>query len=266
MLGVTAPTLRKYFALEISTAAAEATAAVVLALFRAATDATRPNVRAARAWFDIAGRHPAVAAAVTRAPAEGKKAAAMRVAATLTRDGKFKPGAPPRLAAVDGELVADDTPLLEGREVALLPPVSGGSGAARIQDGPLSLEALLEETAGVDAGALVVFAGTVRAEDAGEDIAALEYDVHREMAEGAIREIENDIRSQPGVLACRIAHRVGLVSSGEPSVYVVVRGRHRPETFEAAKLGIDRVKAEAPIWKAEVEGGESRWVEGTPPA
>ena len=54
LIGVTAPTLRKHFALEIETAAAEATAAVLLAMFRAATDATRPNVRAARAWLEVA--------------------------------------------------------------------------------------------------------------------------------------------------------------------------------------------------------------------
>ncbi len=36
----------------------------------------------------------------------------------------------PRLAiAIDGELVGPQAPLAEGNEVALLPPVSGGSGA-----------------------------------------------------------------------------------------------------------------------------------------
>lgn len=177
------------------------------------------------------------------------------------------PGIAPQLArtavGMDGELVRDDTRLHPGREVSLLPPVSGGvpprpaeagaaAGAPRLQEGPLSLDALLDETSGVDAGALVVFAGTVRAEDAGEDIAALEYDVHREMAEKAIRTIEEEIAARPGILACRIVHRVGIVSPGEPSVYVVVRGRHRPEAFEAARAGIDRVKAEAPIWKEDI--------------
>lgn len=190
--------------------------------------------------------------------------------AALTRD---LPGIAAHLGktaiGMDGELVGDEVPLRADREVSLLPPVSGGAprsarlpakgrgrdggpDSPRILEGPLSLDALLEETAGVDAGALVVFAGTVRAEDAGEDIAALEYDVHREMAEKAIRGIESDIRALQGILACRIAHRVGLVSPGEPSVYVVVRGRHRTEAFEAARQGIDRVKAEAPIWKEDI--------------
>lgn len=121
-----------------------------------------------------------------------------------------------------------------------------------IREEPLSLDELLRETEGVDAGALVVFAGTVRAEDGGDRLSALDYDVHRTMAEKVVREIEEALEGREGILACRIVHRVGPVAAGEPSVYVVVRGRHRPETFEAAREGIDRVKREAPIWKEEV--------------
>jgi len=124
--------------------------------------------------------------------------------------------------------------------------------AMRISDGPLSLDILLRETDGVDAGALVVFAGTVRSSDAGKDVVALDYDVHREMAEAAVRRIEGDLISREGILACRIAHRVGPVGAGEPSVYVVVRARHRPEGFSVAREAIDRVKSEVPIWKVDV--------------
>jgi len=122
----------------------------------------------------------------------------------------------------------------------------------RISDGPLSLDLLLRETDGVDAGALVVFAGTVRASDAGKDVVALDYDVHREMAEAAIRRIERGLLSREGVLACRIVHRVGAVGAGEPSVYVVVRARHRAEGFLVAREAIDRIKSEVPIWKVDV--------------
>lgn len=124
--------------------------------------------------------------------------------------------------------------------------------ASRISDGPLALDLLLRETDGVDAGALVVFAGTVRSSDAGKEVVALDYDVHREMAEAAIRRIEGDLLSREGILACRIVHRVGAVAAGEPSVYVVVRARHRPEGFTAAREAIDRVKSEVPIWKVDV--------------
>lgn len=151
------------------------------------------------------------------------------------------------------ELLNDDAILRPGAQISLLPPVSGGSTEGRrIQEEPLSLDDLIRETAGVDAGALVIFSGNVRAVDGGVDIAALDYDVHHEMAETAIRRIEEDIVRREGVLACRIVHRVGPVAAGESSVYVVVRGRHRPEAFEAAREGIERVKREVPIWKEDV--------------
>lgn len=157
------------------------------------------------------------------------------------------------------ELLPDSAPLVPGAEISLLPPVSGGGDVTdRIQEGPLSLEALIDQTGGVDDGALVVFAGNVRAHDAGTEVSGLDYDVQREMAEAVIRRIEADILRQEGILACRIVHRVGYVPAGEASVYVIVRGRHRPEAFDAAKEGIDRVKAEAPIWKEDVHPDGSR--------
>jgi molybdopterin synthase catalytic subunit len=122
----------------------------------------------------------------------------------------------------------------------------------RITRTPLDLNALLEETSGVDAGAVVMFGGTVRRHDGGEELAALEYDAHEAMAEERIQQIEREIREREGVLACRIVHRWGRVAAGEPSVWVVVRGRHRPEAFEAARDAIDMVKSRAPIWKEDV--------------
>lgn len=158
---------------------------------------------------------------------------------------------------VGTELLDDDAPLPPGVPVSLLPPVSGGNSehadeTPRIQDGPLSLDALIAETAGRDDGALVVFSGNVRGDEGGRTLAGLDYDVHRDMAEAVIRRIEEEIAARDGVLACRIVHRVGFVPAGDSSVYVVVRARHRPEAFTAARDGIDRVKTEAPIWKEDV--------------
>jgi molybdopterin synthase catalytic subunit len=51
----------------------------------------------------------------------------------------------------------------------------------------------------------------------------------------------------------------------EPSVIVAASSPHRGEAFAGAREIIDRLKAEAPIWKKEIEGGEGRWAEGTRP-
>jgi molybdopterin synthase catalytic subunit len=55
------------------------------------------------------------------------------------------------------------------------------------------------------------------------------------------------------------------VPLGEASVIVAVSAAHRGEAFAGAREAIDRIKAEAPIWKREVEDGQGRWVEGMPP-
>ena len=68
-----------------------------------------------------------------------------------------------------------------------------------------------------------------------------------------------------GLCAAAVEHRVGEVPLSEPSVIVAVSAPHRGEAFAGAREIIDRVKAEAPIWKKEIEGGEGRWVDGAAP-
>ena len=65
----------------------------------------------------------------------------------------------------------------------------------------------------------------------------------------------------------RSEHRTGAVPRGEASVVVAVSAPHREEAFAGAREAIDRIKAEAPIWKREVGAGPGGdWVEGTLPS
>jgi molybdopterin synthase catalytic subunit len=68
-----------------------------------------------------------------------------------------------------------------------------------------------------------------------------------------------------GLEAAAAEHRVGPVPLGEASVAIAASAAHRAEAFAGARDAIDRIKAEAPIWKREVDGAESRWVEGNVP-
>ena len=86
------------------------------------------------------------------------------------------------------------------------------------------------------------------------------------MAEERLASIAGEAAERHGLCAAAVEHRVGGVPLSEPSVVVAVSAPHRGEAFAGAREIIDRVKAEAPIWKKEVEGGEERWVEGAPPA
>jgi len=89
------------------------------------------------------------------------------------------------------------------------------------------------------------------------------------MAEERIEEILRDCIDRHGLEAAAAEHRVGPVPLGESSVIVSVSAAHRGEAFAGARGAIDRIKAEAPIWKREVEatadGERGRWVEGTAP-
>jgi molybdopterin synthase catalytic subunit len=86
------------------------------------------------------------------------------------------------------------------------------------------------------------------------------------MAVERLREIAEAEAERHGLCAVAVEHRTGTVPLGEPSVIVAVSAAHRGKAFAGARAVIDRVKAEAPIWKVEVdERGGRRPVEGTLP-
>jgi molybdopterin converting factor subunit 1 len=166
--------------------------------------------------------------------------------------------------AVNREYADHATPLEAGDEVALIPPVSGGTDVhVAVTEERLSVERISALVGRPGAGAIVTFQGTTR------DVARLEYEAYREMAEERIEAILRDCVEGHGLEAAAAEHRIGPVPLGEPSVVVAVSAAHRGEAFAGAREAIDRIKAEAPIWKREVEGEagpeRGRWVEGTVP-
>jgi molybdopterin synthase catalytic subunit len=176
--------------------------------------------------------------------------------------------APPELPlvmAVNREYARGDHVLDAGDELALIPPVSGGSLTgdavhARVVDSPLSLDSLIELVRDPRAGAVVTFQGVTRT------VESLDYEAYAEMAEEKMSTIVAEAIERHGLCAAAAEHRVGTVPLSEPSVTVAVSAGHRGEAFAGAREIIDRIKAEAPIWKQEVEGDERRWVEGTQPS
>lgn len=167
----------------------------------------------------------------------------------------------PARLAVNRSYADPGTRLGPGDELALVPPISGGATPhVRVGADPLSLEGLARSVGSPDAGAVVAFQGVTR------EVERLEYEAYAEMAEERIAEILRECVERHGLKAAGAEHRTGPVPLGEASVIVAVAAAHREEAFAAAREAIDRIKAEAPIWKREVEaGGSSRWVDGVEP-
>ena len=176
-----------------------------------------------------------------------------RALAARARPAELLERLPVRMA-VNRDYADEETALRAGDELALVPPVSGGA-AGRTPGSPRSRsrsDALAAPVGRPGAGAIVAFQGTTR------EVERLEYEAYAEMAEERIAAILRECVERHGLEAAAAEHRVGSVPLGEPSVIVAVSAAHREEAFAGAREAIDRIKAEAPIWKREVEGRRKR--------
>jgi molybdopterin synthase catalytic subunit len=144
----------------------------------------------------------------------------------------------------------------------MIPPVSGGAGAVRLAEvtaEPLDLAAAAAAVRDPRAGGVVCFEGVTR------EVEALDYEAYVEMAREKLRAIGAEEAARHGLCAVALVHRTGRVPLGEPSVIVAASAPHRGEAFAGARALIDRVKAEAPIWKVELTPEGARRVEGVLP-
>ncbi|MES2211053.1 MAG: molybdenum cofactor biosynthesis protein MoaE [Chloroflexota bacterium] len=172
-----------------------------------------------------------------------------------------------------------DEPLDDGDEVAMIPPVSGGAGAAprTSTDGGRILELraepfgeglvqeLISRLVTTADGAVVSFLGVTRAtpgtpapgqeaeaaRHAGRAVESLDYEALESLALRVLSDIADEIRDRFGVERLAIVHRTGSVPLGEASVAIVACAAHRGDAFAAAAYAIEETKARAPIWKAE---------------
>jgi molybdopterin synthase catalytic subunit len=192
------------------------------------------------------------------------------VSVLLDRLAAVQPALAPSIAtcvvAVNQEFAFGSTPIQAGDEVALFPPVSGGSFPETfyITDGLIDLNELVAAVTLPSTGAVCTFTGTVRGVSADHETAQLAYEAYTPMAEAKMKQVADEIRERwPLVQGIAMVQRVGRLNVGEFTVLIAVSAGHRDQgVFEAARYGIDRLKEIVPVWKKEIGPGGEQWIEG----
>ncbi len=169
------------------------------------------------------------------------------------------------LVGVNRSYVSPQEAIRTEDEIALIPPVGGGSPdsdlpSCLISSEPLDVAKAFEQLESVYCGGTVLFCGTVREWTKGRQTKSLTYEAYKEMAEAQMREIEAEVQAEwPGTLTLQW-HRVGHLEPTDIAVICAAAAPHRNAAFEAARRLIERLKKEVPIWKKEFYAdGDSTW-------
>ena len=129
-----------------------------------------------------------------------------------------------------------------------------------IRDRPLSVDEVRLAVADPAAGAIALFAGTVRGDDHGRPVTRLSYSAHPS-AEAELRRIAEKVAAGFPVQGLAAVHRVGDLAVGDLAVVAAVSCPHRAEAIEGCRVLIDEIKAGVPIWKHQYfADGSDEWV------
>jgi molybdopterin synthase catalytic subunit len=165
-------------------------------------------------------------------------------------------------------------------EVALIPPVSGGtvsnqtptaetalpliSEHAQIVSEPIQTAPILAAIKRPEDGAVAVFDGIVRDNSRGRRTLYLDYTAYEPMALRQMEQLAQQALGRFDVRDVRIVHRLGRLQIGESSVYIAVASAHRAAAFDACRWLIDTLKTTIPIWKKEYFHDGAVWADGEP--
>ena len=180
----------------------------------------------------------------------------------------------PHAFAINEEYVQESYALRELDELILLPPVSGGAPKSsqspqssqssetwvELVEQVIDVNTLLQRVRHPQAGAVVLFLGTVRDTDRGQHVKFLDYEAYKPMAIKEMNRVAEEARRRWPLLGIAIVHRLGHLEVGDISVAIAVSSEHRKEAFEAGRYAIDSLKQTVPIWKKEVWDAGEAWI------
>lgn len=142
--------------------------------------------------------------------------------------------------------------------------VDGSIVETGIVDTAIDFNELIESVRTPDAGAVVLFLGTVRKATHGRETESLAYEAYSAMAARELKRVLEGISAEWPICRIGAVHRVGALVLGDVAVAIAASGPHREETFAAGRAAIDRIKESVPIWKQEHwADGEIEWVDPT---
>lgn len=123
-------------------------------------------------------------------------------------------------------------------------------------EGPISSafigESIAKHSGKTDIGAHAIFLGQIRKDNnENNNVTSIEYSAYGEMAENIFHTIREEAFSKYSMVCMHIYHSLGIVKTGEISLFVFVSCKHRQKSFEALQYIVDEIKAKVPIWKKE---------------
>jgi molybdopterin synthase catalytic subunit/molybdopterin converting factor small subunit len=193
---------------------------------------------------------------------------------------RLKQTLPSLALAVNQQYASPQSKLRSNDEIALLPPVSGGSGPlmdetpcaqsarqgphASIVRGRIDIQQKLDAVKRSEDGATVIFEGVVRNQTRGRKTLYLDYEAYEEMAVQQLESLAAQALKQFPVRDVVLIHRLGRLQIGETSVLIVVAAPHRAAAFDACRWLIDTLKRTVPIWKKEYFEDGAVWADGEP--